>query len=66
MQRVPVEFRQVGFDTIDGAPMGDIPTPGVTGYLEGCTEDFTLSDLCEGYIFLAPRSEFKPTNPIKF
>ena len=65
MQMVPSENRRVGFDTSDGTPLGEIPMPGVTGYLEGRVSNFTLSDLCEGYIFLAPRAEFKPTAPLK-
>jgi hypothetical protein len=62
MAQLGPDWWPVGFDT-EGTPFGDLP--GETGLYTHCYDNFTLSDFCDGYIFLMPFSEFEPVTCIE-
>jgi hypothetical protein len=57
---------RIGFD-VARSPVGAAVATGVQGYLYGHPEhcgDFTVADILDGYIFLAPVSAFRPVRLI--
>lgn len=64
MEGVPKQYRRVALSTA-GTPFGDLPIPAVMGYREGRSSGFRMADYCDGYVFLVPESEFRPTTSLR-
>ncbi len=56
MHKLGPDYYPVGFDT-RSTPFGDLPAK--TSFYRHGYEPFTLSDLCDGYIFIKPLSQFQ-------
>ncbi len=56
MYKLGPEYYPVAFDT-RGTPFGELP--GETSFYHYGYSNFTLADLCDGYIFMKPLSQFK-------
>lgn len=61
---MPIFARQGPFGVdLAGSALGTVPVPR-KGYVDGKSAGFTLSDLADGYVFLAPQAHWLPVTPI--
>lgn len=56
--------RGTGFD-LAGTVFGAAPVLDIRGYRDGRASDFTLQDIADGYVFLAPAAEWEPVTLIE-
>lgn len=56
--------RGTGFD-LAGTAFGAAPVLDLRGYRDGRSSDFTLQDIADGYVFLAPAAEWEPVTLIE-
>ncbi len=61
MKKLGPDYYPVGFDT-RGTPFGKLP--GKTSLYHYGYENFTLGDLCDGYIFVKPLSQYQSVHHI--
>jgi hypothetical protein len=62
----PAPARRIAFD-VPGGPLAGIAATGVEGYLYGHPRhcgDFTLGDILDGYVMLAPMADLRPVTLI--
>lgn len=55
--------RGTGFD-LAGTVFGAAPVVDIRGYRDGRSSGFTLEDVADGYVFLAPAAEWEPVTLI--
>ncbi|MFT5531304.1 MAG: hypothetical protein ACI91O_001325 [Candidatus Poriferisodalaceae bacterium] len=59
----PEDAEQFGLD-IGRSTLGNVGVPAVKGCIAGEHTEFRLGDIADGYIFIAPRSQWRPVDLI--